>query len=53
MYNDAIKITMNHDKMRVNDMLKKTLNEREPFSSEISGNTNIHTQNVGVFVCVT
>ena len=44
---------MNHDKMRVNDMLKKTLNEREPFSSEISGNTNIYAQNVGVFVCVT
>ena len=35
---------MNHDKMRVNDMLKKTLNEREPFSSEISGNTNIYIE---------
>ena len=43
IYDDAIKITMNYVKMRVNDMLKDKLNGREVFSTGINKHIEIQT----------
>ena len=43
IYNDAIKITMNYVKMRVNDMLKDKLNGRQVFSTGINKHIEIQT----------
>ena len=52
IYNDAIKITMNYVKMRVNDMLKDKLNGSEVFSTGINKHIEIQTYTLEVCRCV-